>query len=157
MCCGYCAWTQPRHIERSSKVLLGPSQRWKSSCNRSSSPCETCAISRWADMGWHSRTNPVPLRSSFELWGRHDLTPREQRQVRTSNVLLIYAIAFATLSNIWHRQLDRAPRLGHQTCLVISPANLDHRANPPATSITKCASASSPALHVWGPHPETND
>ena len=65
------------------------------------SPCEIFAISRWADMGWHSRTNPVPLRSAFELWGRHDLTPREQRQVRTSNVLLIYAIAFATLSAIY--------------------------------------------------------
>ena len=23
-------------------------------------PCETFAISRWADMGWHCRTNPVP-------------------------------------------------------------------------------------------------
>ena len=64
-------------------------------------PCETFAISRWADGGWHSRTNPVPLRSAFELWGRHDLTPKEQRQVRTSNVLLIYAIAFATLSAIY--------------------------------------------------------
>ena len=51
-------------------------------------------------MGWHNRTNPVPLRSAFELWGRHGLTPREQRQVRTSNVLLIYAIAFATPSAI---------------------------------------------------------
>ena len=64
-------------------------------------PCEMFAISRWADMGWHCRTNPAPLRSAFELWGRHDLTPREQRQVRTSNVLLIYAIAFAILSAIY--------------------------------------------------------
>ena len=64
-------------------------------------PCETFAISRWADGGWHNRTNPVPLRSAYELWRRHDLTPKEQRQVRTSNVLLIYAIAFATLSAIY--------------------------------------------------------
>ena len=49
-------------------------------------------------MGWQCRTNPVLLRLAYELWGRHDFTPREQRQVRTSNVLLIYAIAFATLS-----------------------------------------------------------
>ena len=63
--------------------------------------CETFAILRWADMGWHSRTNPVPLRSAFELWGRHDLTPREQRQVHTSNVLPIYAIAFEILSAIY--------------------------------------------------------
>ena len=35
------------------------------------------------------------------MWGRHDLTPKEERQVRTSNVLLIYAIAFATLSAIY--------------------------------------------------------
>ena len=63
--------------------------------------CGTFAISRWADGGWHNRTNPVPLRSAYELWGRHDLTPKEQRQVRTSNVLLIYAIAFATLSAIY--------------------------------------------------------
>ena len=49
-------------------------------------------------MGWHCRTNPVPIRSAYELWGRHVSTPREQRQVRTSNVLLIYAIASATLS-----------------------------------------------------------
>ena len=40
-------------------------------------PCETFAISRWADGGWHNRTNPVPLRSAYELWGRHDLTPNE--------------------------------------------------------------------------------
>ena len=78
-------------------------------------PCEAFAISRWADMGWHSRTNPVLLRSVFELWGRHDLTPREQRQVRTSNVLLIYAIAFATLSAIygianWTEHLDLSAR-----------------------------------------------
>ena len=64
-------------------------------------PCEMFAISRWADMGWHCRTNPAPLRSAFELWGRHDLTPREQRQVRTSNVLLIYAIAFVILPAIY--------------------------------------------------------
>ena len=64
-------------------------------------PCETFAISRWADEGWHDRTHPVPLRSAYALWGRHDLTPKEQRQVRTSNVLLIYAIAFATLSAIY--------------------------------------------------------
>ena len=60
--------------------------------------CDVGSIARWADMGWHCRSNPVPLRSAYELWGRHDLTPREQRQVRTWNVLLIYAIAFATLS-----------------------------------------------------------
>ena len=64
-------------------------------------PCETFAIARFADMGWHCRTNPVPFRSAFELWGRHGLTPKEQRQVRTSNVLLIYAIAFANFSAIY--------------------------------------------------------
>ena len=52
-------------------------------------------------MGWHCRTSPVPLRSAFALWGRHDLTPKEQRQVRTSNTLLVYAIAFATLSSVY--------------------------------------------------------
>ena len=60
-------------------------------------PCETWAVSRWADEGWHDRSSPVPLRHFFELWGRRDLTPREQRQIRTANVLLIYTIAFATL------------------------------------------------------------
>ena len=50
-------------------------------------------------MGWQCRTNPVLLILAYELWGRHVFfTPREQRQVRTSNVLFIYAIAFATLS-----------------------------------------------------------
>ena len=47
------------------------------------------------------RTSPVPLRSAFALWGRHDLSPKEQRQVRTANVLLVYAIAFATLSAVY--------------------------------------------------------
>ena len=64
-------------------------------------PCETFAIARWADMGWHGRTSPVQLRSAFALWGRHDLTPKEQRQVRPSNVLLGYAIAFVTLSTVY--------------------------------------------------------
>ena len=63
--------------------------------------CETFAIARWADMGWHCRTSPVPLRSAFALWGRHDLTPKEQRQVRTSNALLVYAIAFAIFSSVY--------------------------------------------------------
>ena len=65
------------------------------------SPCETWAISRRADHGWHSKTSPVPLRSAFALWGRHDLTPKEQRQVRTANMLLVYAISLATLSAIY--------------------------------------------------------
>ena len=64
-------------------------------------PCETWAISRWTDHGWHSRTSPVPIRSAFALWGRHDLTPKEQRQLRTANVQLVYAIAFATLSAVY--------------------------------------------------------
>ena len=33
-----------------------------------------------------------------QLWGRLDLKPREARQLRTANVLLIYTIAFATLA-----------------------------------------------------------
>ena len=64
------------------------------------SPCETLAIARWADHGWHSRTSPVPFRSAFALWGRHDLTPNEQRQVRPANVMLVYVIAFAALSAV---------------------------------------------------------
>ena len=56
------------------------------------------AIAMWADMGWHCTTSPVPLRSAFALWGRHDLTPQEQRQVRTSNVFFVYTIVFATFS-----------------------------------------------------------
>ena len=59
-------------------------------------PCETWAIARWADKGWHDRSNPVPLRAEGCFWGRTDLTPREQRQIRTANVLLVYAIAFTT-------------------------------------------------------------
>ena len=51
------------------------------------------------------------LRSAFTLWGRHDLTPKEQRQIRFSNVLLVYAIAFALLSSVystanWTEHLD---------------------------------------------------
>ena len=64
-------------------------------------PCETWAIARWANGGWHQRDNPVPLRAEGCLWGRTDLTPREQRQIRTANVLLIYAIAFATLATFY--------------------------------------------------------
>ena len=35
------------------------------------------------------------------LVGRTDLTPREQRQIRTANVLLIDGIAFATLATFY--------------------------------------------------------
>ena len=41
------------------------------------------------------------LRSAFALWGRHDLTPKEQRQVRTANVLFVYVIVVATLSSVY--------------------------------------------------------
>ena len=81
--------------------FLNPSKIGKSSRHRCSTPCEVLAISRWAGHGWHSRTSPVPLRSAFAVWGRHDLTPEEQRQVRTANVLFVYAIVFATLSAVF--------------------------------------------------------
>ena len=64
-------------------------------------PCETCAISRWADHGWHRRTSRVLLRSAYAIWGRHDLMPKEQRQLRTANMLLVYATAFAILSAVY--------------------------------------------------------
>ena len=45
----------------------------------------------------------------------HDFTPKEHRQVRTANVLLVYAIAFATLSAVygianWTEHLDLITR-----------------------------------------------
>ena len=61
-------------------------------------PCETWSISRWSDGGWDDRALPVPLRHREALWGRLDLKPREHRQVRTANVLLMFTIAFATFS-----------------------------------------------------------
>ena len=60
-------------------------------------PCETCAKSSWSG-GWHDRKLPVPLRYREALWGRTDLKPREHRQVRTANVLVMFTIAFATFS-----------------------------------------------------------
>ena len=78
-------------------------------------PSDIWAISRWSDHGWHSRISPVFLRAAFVFWGRHDLTPKEKRQVRTANVLLVYAIAFATLSAVygianWTEQPDLLTR-----------------------------------------------
>ena len=67
-------------------------------------PCETWSIARWYDIahrGWHNRAQPVPLRHFDSLWGRSDLTRKEHVQVRTANVLLIYAIAFATLATFY--------------------------------------------------------
>ena len=93
-------WAQARHIQRSCQSLVDPSQIWKS-CSDGRPCCEILAIARWADMGWHCRSSPVLFRSAFAFWGRHDLTPKEQRQVRTANVLLVYAIAFASLSSVY--------------------------------------------------------
>ena len=67
-------------------------------------PCETWTIARFADVaqkGVHDRSMPVPLRRKEQLWGRSDLTMREHRQVRTANVLLIFAIAYATLATFY--------------------------------------------------------
>ena len=73
-------------------------------------PCETWSVARWIEYGQaileqsphaaeelHNRKHPVPLRTAARPWGRTDLTPKEDRQVRTANVLLTYTIAFATL------------------------------------------------------------
>ena len=64
-------------------------------------PCETWAISRYADAGWHDRSRPVPLRTGKNIWGRKDLTPREARQVRTANVLLICTLIYATMASMY--------------------------------------------------------
>ena len=63
-------------------------------------PCETCAIARWSDGGWHDRQSPVPLRTAKSLWGRTVLTAREARQLRTANVLLFYTIKYATMAAV---------------------------------------------------------
>ena len=64
-------------------------------------PCETWALARWIDNGWHDRAKPVPLRTAKELWGRKDLTGREARQVRTANVLLLYTLVYATMATMY--------------------------------------------------------
>ena len=85
-------------------------------------PCETWSIARFADCegigqaGWHNRTRPVPLRTAWHPWGRKDLTPREARQVRTANVLLLCTILFATLASFYGTALwIEHPDLGEST------------------------------------------
>ena len=71
------------------------------------------------------------------------MTPREQRQIRTANVLLIYAIAFATFAafygiHMWLEHPDIIQRffdvgaasiwlLEQLECLVASPVTSTHR------------------------------
>ena len=81
--------------------FLDPGQIWKSSRGRSCAFLAIFAITRWLDMGWHCRTSIVPLRTVFAVWGRHDFIQKEHRQVRTSNIFLVYAIAFATVSAVY--------------------------------------------------------
>ena len=69
-------------------------------------PCETWSLARWIEISkainkaeeYHNRSHPVPLRHASQLWGRADLTPKEHRQLRTANVLLMFTIGFATLA-----------------------------------------------------------
>ena len=112
-------------------------------------PCEPCAIARWADHGWHSRTSPAPLRSAFAMGPARSDTQRTKASTDRKRITCLRRSLCHTIGNLWHSKLDRAPRSPNQTLLAFCPIDINNTATKEATSGTKRALAQAQALHMW--------